>query len=72
MHNNFFFLFRPYKEGGKRTIFLVNTVPLVEQQSIYLAKHTGFTCKGFSGDQGVDFWSKEQWETEIIENQVWT
>ncbi|XP_043279610.1 endoribonuclease Dicer isoform X2 [Venturia canescens] len=60
----------PYSKGGKRIIFAVNTVPLVSQQSEYIARHTGLACKGFSGDMGVDYWSKEDWLKEIEDNQV--
>ncbi|XP_031782799.1 endoribonuclease Dicer [Nasonia vitripennis] len=61
---------RQYTEGGKRTIFIVNTVALVVQQTAFLTRHTGLVCKGYSGDMGVDFWSKEEWRKEINTNQV--
>ena len=64
------FTFRPYQEGGKRTIFVVNTVALVEQQSTYIKRHTDLKCKGYSGDMKVDFWSEQQWITEIEEHEV--
>ena len=64
------FTFRPYQEGGKRTIFVVNTVALVEQQSTYIKRHTDLRCKGYSGDMKVDFWSEQQWITEIEEHEV--
>ncbi|XP_018354963.1 PREDICTED: endoribonuclease Dicer [Trachymyrmex septentrionalis] len=61
---------KPYQEGGKRTIFVVNTVALVEQQSTYIKRHTDLRCKGYSGDMKVDFWSEQQWITEIEEHEV--
>ncbi|KAI4478811.1 hypothetical protein M0804_011557 [Polistes exclamans] len=61
---------KPYSEGGKRTIFAVNTVPLVVQQSEYIARHTGLSCKGYCGDMNVDYWSKEIWLKELEEHQV--
>lgn len=64
------FTFRPYQEGGKRSIFAVNTVPLVMQQAEYMKRHTGLKCKGYSGDMGVDFWDEDQWKTEIEEHEV--
>jgi endoribonuclease Dicer len=63
-------MFRPYNEGGKRSIYIVNTVALVMQQVEYIRRHTGLTCKGYSGDMQVDFWQKENWLLEIKENQV--
>lgn len=65
-----FFTFRSYQEGGKRTIFVVNTVALVCQQSEYISRHTGLSCKGYSGDMLVDFWKEEQWLAEIEEHKV--
>ncbi|XP_036140493.1 endoribonuclease Dicer isoform X2 [Monomorium pharaonis] len=61
---------KPYQEGGKRSIFIVNTVPLVTQQADYISRHTGLSCKGYSGDMKVDFWQESQWLTEIEEHQV--
>ncbi|XP_015183335.1 PREDICTED: endoribonuclease Dicer isoform X2 [Polistes dominula] len=61
---------KPYSEGGKRTIFAVNTVPLVMQQSEYIARHTGLSCKGYCGDMNVDYWTKEIWLNELEEHQV--
>ncbi|KAK2580644.1 hypothetical protein KPH14_007750 [Odynerus spinipes] len=61
---------KPYSTGGKRTVFLVNTVPLVTQQAEYIARHTGLQCKGYCGDMNVDIWTKEIWFQEIEENQV--
>ncbi|XP_047345738.1 endoribonuclease Dicer isoform X1 [Vespa velutina] len=59
-----------YSQGGKRTIFVVNTVPLVTQQAEYIARHTGLSCKGYCGDMKVDFWTKEIWLKELDEQQV--
>ncbi|XP_044009238.1 endoribonuclease Dicer-like [Aphidius gifuensis] len=59
-----------FSKGGKRTIFIVNTVPLVEQQSIYISKYTDLTCQGYSGDMSVVHWSKNQWFDEFEKNQV--
>lgn len=64
--------FRPYSRDGKRTIFAVNTIPLVSQQTEYLARHTGLRSKGFSGDMQVDYWTKEKWLEEIEEIPVVT
>ncbi|XP_071570826.1 endoribonuclease Dicer [Temnothorax nylanderi] len=61
---------RPYREGGKRSIFVVNTVALVVQQADYISRHTGLKCKGYSGDMKVDFWQEQQWTAEIEEHEV--
>lgn len=64
------FTFRPYREDGKRSIFVVNTVALVIQQAEYMRRHTGLNCKGYSGDMMVDYWKEEQWLAEIEEHEV--
>ncbi|KAJ8678831.1 hypothetical protein QAD02_014618, partial [Eretmocerus hayati] len=63
-------LTKPFSEGGKRTFFIVNTVALVHQQSAFFSRHTGLTCKGYSGDMQVDFWSRDQWIEELETNQI--
>lgn len=61
---------RPCTKGGKHTVFLVNTVALVTQQSIYIARLIGLTCGEFSVDKNVDFLTKDIWEKQLEENQV--
>ncbi|KYQ55277.1 Endoribonuclease Dicer [Trachymyrmex zeteki] len=61
---------KPYQKGGKRSIFVVNTVALVEQQSTYIRRHANLKCKGYSGDMKVDFWTEEDWMIEIEDHQV--
>ncbi|KAF7405409.1 hypothetical protein HZH66_004315 [Vespula vulgaris] len=61
---------KPYSQGGKRTVFAVNTVPLVTQQTEYIARHTRLSCKGYCGDMNVDYWTKETWLQELEEYQV--
>ncbi|XP_057315255.1 endoribonuclease Dicer-like isoform X2 [Hydractinia symbiolongicarpus] len=58
------------QEGGKRTFFLVNTVPLVYQQQRAIADHTSLKVGFYSGDMGVDFWNKTRWQKEFNENDV--
>ncbi|KAG8230608.1 hypothetical protein J437_LFUL004520 [Ladona fulva] len=60
---------KPYKRGGKRTFFAVNTVALVKQQGDYIARHTHLKVGKYSGDLNVDGWNQERWEAEIVENQ---
>lgn len=59
-----------YETGAKRTIFLVNTVNLVEQQANYLEKFTNLIIGRYSGESRCDFWEKSEWEAEISKNQV--
>ncbi|XP_043502989.1 endoribonuclease Dicer isoform X2 [Polistes fuscatus] len=40
------------------------------QQSEYIARHTGLSCKGYCGDMNVDYWTKEIWLKELEEHQV--
>ncbi|CAF1306326.1 unnamed protein product [Rotaria sordida] len=57
-------------DGGKRTVFLVKTVVLVQQQSDYIRIHTDLTVGTYYGDLGVDSWSKEKWINEFENHQV--
>ncbi|EFN79336.1 Endoribonuclease dcr-1 [Harpegnathos saltator] len=59
-----------YSKNGKRSIFIVNTVALVRQQTDYIRRHTCLTCKGYSGDMKVDCWKEDQWILELDANQV--
>uniref|UniRef100_UPI003AFB824B AncD1D2 n=1 Tax=synthetic construct TaxID=32630 RepID=UPI003AFB824B len=60
----------PFNEGGKRTFFLVNTVPLVNQQAKVIRKHTSLKVGEYVGDMGVDSWNKEKWNQEFEKHQV--
>lgn len=61
---------KPLSEGGKRTVFLVPTVPLVDQQTKVIKKHTDLQVDGYWGEKGVDFWTGDRWEVEFEKNQV--
>ncbi|XP_022241304.1 endoribonuclease Dicer-like isoform X2 [Limulus polyphemus] len=61
---------KPYEEDGKRTIFLVPTVPLVIQQKDRIKEYTDLAVGFFYGEMGVDFWSAKQWESQFQEYQV--
>ena len=61
---------RPYAEGGKHTIFIVNTVPLVIQQSDYIKRLTGLSCGTLSSEEGVDFWHDEEWNEHLNNHEV--
>ena len=56
--------------GDKKTIFLVNSVPLVTQQRDYLARNLDLNVRGLCGVDGVDYWKKDQWNEVFKKNQV--
>lgn len=49
-------------EGRKWTFFIVQSVPLVNQQANSLRKHLPWTIGTFSGDMNVDLWSQDHWD----------
>lgn len=61
---------KPLHEGGKRCVFLCNTVELARQNAREIANVTNFKVALFIGDMNVDNWPQEKWETEIFSNQV--
>ena len=61
---------RPWPEGGQRTFFLVNTVPLVAQQAKAIEQHTDLTVGQFTGSATLDAWIKRDWEVHLEQNQV--
>ena len=61
---------RPWSEGGKRTFFLVNTVPLVKQQATAIEQHTDLTVGQFTGSASLDAWERRDWEVHLEKNQV--
>lgn len=68
--NIFFIVYRPLKSGGKRTVFLVNTVVLTQQQTEYIQNVTSLKTAKYSGDMNVDAWRKDKWFSEFEDNQV--
>ncbi|XP_055855641.1 endoribonuclease Dicer [Episyrphus balteatus] len=63
-------LHKPLDEGGKRCVFLCNTVELARQNALEIANVTNFKVGLFIGDMNVDNWPQEKWESEIFSNQV--
>ncbi|XP_068738102.1 endoribonuclease Dicer-like [Montipora capricornis] len=59
-----------FQNGGKRTFFLVNTVPLASQQAKVIGKHTDLKVQHYVGEMGVDFWDKYKWQKQFNENNV--
>ncbi|XP_068147219.1 endoribonuclease Dcr-2 [Drosophila tropicalis] len=58
------------EDGGKRALFMCNTVELARQQAKAIKSHTNFKVGFYVGEQGVDEWSKSKWVVEVEENQV--
>ncbi|XP_063241716.1 endoribonuclease Dicer-like isoform X2 [Bacillus rossius redtenbacheri] len=56
--------------GGKCTVFMVNTVPLVVQQGKYIARFVPVNVGMYSGDMNVDVWNKSKWNEELRKNKV--
>ncbi|XP_049703708.2 endoribonuclease Dcr-2 isoform X2 [Helicoverpa armigera] len=62
---------KPWGQGGKRTFFLVNTVPLVTQQKKVIEELCAVEGVGaYSGESGVDYWDKDKWDAELAQHQV--
>lgn len=64
------FISRSYDEGGKHTVFIVNTLPLVIQQRDYIRRLTGWSCGAFSSEEGVDFWHTKDWNARLKQHNV--
>ncbi|XP_075169529.1 endoribonuclease Dcr-2 [Haematobia irritans] len=58
------------QNGGKRAIFMCNTVELARQQSREIKNTTNLKVGLYIGDRDVDNWERRKWEIEIKENQV--
>lgn len=63
-------LFRSIKEGGKRSVFLTNTVTLAHQQAEVISKSTPLKVAVYTGDMNVDTWKNDRWNSEFENNQV--
>ncbi|EJD06192.1 uncharacterized protein FOMMEDRAFT_145449 [Fomitiporia mediterranea MF3/22] len=55
-------------QAGKKTVFLVPKVPLVDQQRDVLSKQTPLIVRGYVGAMGVDAWDKGRWELEFLQS----
>jgi endoribonuclease Dicer len=66
---------KPYSQGGRRTIFLANNVPLVMQQAGFLRSHTYLNVGEYYGDRVIDdkildYWDQSTWDKELENNQI--
>jgi endoribonuclease Dicer len=66
---------KEFSKGGKRTIFLANTVPLVQQQADFIRKHSHLNVGEYFGDKKIDdrildSWDQEIWNKELEKNNI--
>ncbi|XP_030375295.1 endoribonuclease Dicer isoform X2 [Scaptodrosophila lebanonensis] len=61
---------KPVDGGGKRAVFMCNTVELARQQAICIKKLTSLKVGFYVGERDVDYWEPKKWDEEIKENQV--
>ncbi|EEZ99277.1 dicer-2 isoform X1 [Tribolium castaneum] len=63
-------ILRPYSDGGKISVILVNSVALVDQHGKYVRDHATFSVGTYTGEMNVDFWSEAEWEQQFNKYQV--
>ncbi|XP_033154392.1 endoribonuclease Dicer [Drosophila mauritiana] len=61
---------KPIAKGGKRALFMCNTVELARQQAVAVRRNTNFKVGFYVGEQGVDDWTRGKWSDEIENNQI--
>ena len=62
--------FRPFRHGGKRTLYLVDTVAMVAQQASYIRHLTDLSVGEYTSVDTVDMFDTEDWEQQFQGNQV--
>ena len=61
-------LIQSYREKlrqGKKAIFLVSSVPLVDQQKREIENTTAMNVGSYCGADGVDDWGQEEWNKQL-------
>ena len=61
---------RPQLVAGRKAVFLVSSVALVDQQARHIRQTTGLSVGSYCGADGVDAWSPEKWREEVEGHQV--
>lgn len=61
---------KPLSQGGKRSVFLTNTVALARQQYECIKNLVNLKVTHYTGDMNVDNWKREKWRAEFDEYQV--
>lgn len=67
---NLYLDYRKYSDGGKRSVFLVNTVCLAKQQAESIANMLPYKVAVLCGEQNVDYWKLPEWENVLEENEI--
>lgn len=62
--------FRPFRHGGKRTLYLVDTVAVVAQQASYIRHLTDLSVGEYTSGDIVDMFDMEDWEQQFQGSQV--
>lgn len=57
-------------EEAKRTIYLVDSIPLVQQQAHVIEMHSDLSVGAYYSDLGVDLWTDEKWNNEFSSRHV--
>uniref|UniRef100_A0A5S6QL02 Helicase ATP-binding domain-containing protein n=1 Tax=Trichuris muris TaxID=70415 RepID=A0A5S6QL02_TRIMR len=60
----------PLQQGGKRSVFVVNTVVLVRQQAAYIRKHSDLKVAELCGNSKADFYSAADWDSLMNDYEV--
>lgn len=63
-------MYSKYSEGGKRSIFLVNTVCLAKQQAVCIENILPFKVAVLCGEQSVDYWQLAEWLSVLEEKEI--
>jgi len=61
---------RTIEDGGKRSIFMCNTVELARQHFVELKKCLNLNIGLYVGDRDVDLYHRGKWEHELRNNQA--
>lgn len=60
----------PLKDGGKRSLFLVNTVCLGQQVTVEIKKHLDFDVACWNSESHNKSWKKERFLIEFDKHQI--
>lgn len=61
---------KKYSEGGKRSIFLVNTIVLAKQIEESISNQLPYKVCILTGEQNVDAFNEGKWREIIDENEI--
>ncbi|ESP02872.1 hypothetical protein LOTGIDRAFT_111015 [Lottia gigantea] len=61
---------KPLSEGGKRTIYVVNSDDTAEFQCQILSRHTNLKIGYYTIDKDTENWAKDKWQEEFTSKHV--